>query len=111
MREGHWDAPTLMALVDMHAEVHRPPDAEARVPNPLRNGYDVRLYSTPKGVRGSDYGPYGRPPSRRSISRSSWRRSRSLRALLRADWSSPTAACGWFWCARAWASSMASGPS
>lgn len=55
VREGHWDAPTPMAFADMHAEARNPLEANPGVPNAMRNGYDVRLHSTPNGVRGSDF--------------------------------------------------------
>jgi len=54
-REGHWDAPTPMAFADTHADTLNPLDAKPGVANPMRYGFDVRLHSTPEGVRGADY--------------------------------------------------------
>ncbi len=55
IRDNHYDENTPMGFADGHAEARNPLNATEGVPNVMRSNRNIRLHSTPDGVRGKDF--------------------------------------------------------
>jgi prepilin-type N-terminal cleavage/methylation domain-containing protein len=55
IRDNHYDENTPMGFADGHAEARNPLSATEGVPNVMRGNRNIRLHSTPDGVRGKDF--------------------------------------------------------
>jgi prepilin-type N-terminal cleavage/methylation domain-containing protein len=55
IQDNHYDAPTPMGFADGHADARNPLTATEGVPNVMRGNRNIRLHSTPDGVRGKDF--------------------------------------------------------
>ena len=55
IRDNHYDENTPMGFADGHAEARNPLSAAEGVPNVMRSNRNIRLHSTPDGVRGKDF--------------------------------------------------------
>lgn len=55
IRDNHYDENTPMGFADGHAEARNPLNATEGIPNVMRSNRNIRLHSTPDGVRGKDF--------------------------------------------------------